>query len=67
MHTFGNLEYPEHITEKVIQSKPVISLTTFSIIFQYLSGFLDPPQMTIENWHEAILFAKMEIRRPSMM
>ena len=35
--------------------------------FQYLSGFLDPLPMTIENWHEAILFAKMEIRRPSMM
>jgi hypothetical protein len=35
--------------------------------FQYLSGFLDPLPMTIENWHEAIWFAKMEIRRPSMM
>jgi len=33
----------------------------------FLSGFLDPLPMTIENWHEAILFAKMEIRRPSMM
>jgi len=35
--------------------------------FQYLSGFLDPLPMTIENWHGAILFVKMEIRRPSMM